>query len=223
MEQPCYKCGQAVEEGVPFCPHCSAPQIRVIIAESVSAPAIAGDIPAALPQSAALPAPQTVPIFALAMSWSETVKPCALAALVATLLMSVGLNPFVAMVAVGFLAVVFYRQRRPGTMIKAVTGARIGALSGLLWFAMSSLLEALVVLFLHRDSEIRKGLIAIIEQAASRTGDPQVLVALDRLKTPEGLQFLIIFGLVSGFVAAIVLAAIGGALGGTVLSRRGKT
>ena len=38
MEQPCYKCGQTVEEGIPFCPHCSAPQIRVVVAEPAPPP-----------------------------------------------------------------------------------------------------------------------------------------------------------------------------------------
>ena len=37
MEQPCYKCRQLVEEGRPFCPHCGAPQIRVLVAEPVAA------------------------------------------------------------------------------------------------------------------------------------------------------------------------------------------
>src|SRR5512146_1503001 len=37
MEHACHKCGAAVEDGVPFCPHCNAPQIRVM-ASAQSAP-----------------------------------------------------------------------------------------------------------------------------------------------------------------------------------------
>src|SRR5437660_9980738 len=33
MEHPCHKCGQAVEDGIPFCSHCGAPQIRVAVAD----------------------------------------------------------------------------------------------------------------------------------------------------------------------------------------------
>lgn len=161
-------------------------------------------------------------MLALPMTWSGALRPCALAALVATLLMSLGLNPFVAMISVGFLAVVFYRQRQPGSIIRPSAGARIGALSGLLWFAMSSILEALLVLFLHKGPEIRKGLMTVIEQAAARTSDPQTLAVFERLKTPDGLDFLMIFGLISGFFAAIILAAIGGALSGTIFGRRPK-
>jgi hypothetical protein len=222
MEQLCYKCGQAVEEGVAFCPHCSAPQIRVMIAEPLPSAATAGDISATQPGSANLPASQTVPVLALPMQWSQAVKPCALAALVASLLMSLGLNPFVAMLSVGFLAVVFYRQRQPGTAIKPGVGARLGALSGVLWFAISSILETLVVIFLHKAPEIRNELIAKIEQAASRTSDPQTLAVFDRLKTPGGLEFLMVFGLLFAFLASLVLAGLGGALGGTLFSRRDK-
>jgi hypothetical protein len=219
MEQPCYKCGQAVEEGIPFCPHCSAPQIRVVMPEPVPVPASSGAIAA---QSSALPASQTVPVLALPMQWSLAMKPCALAALVASLLMSLGLNPFVAMVSVGFLAVIFYRQFRPGTVVKASTGAGLGALSGLLWFAMSSILEALVVIVTHKGPDIRNELLAKIQQASTQTSDPQVQAMFERLKTPGGLEFLMLAGLVFAFFASIVMAAAGGALSGAIFNRRDR-
>ena len=97
-----------VEEGVAFCPQCSAPQIRVVIAEPVPAP-LAFAAATASQDSEVLPASQTVPVLALPMQWSEALRPCALAALVATLLMFLGLNPFVAMFSGGFLSVLCYR------------------------------------------------------------------------------------------------------------------
>src|ERR1700728_4999346 len=142
MEQLCYKCRQTVEEGVPFCPHCSAPQIRVVLAEPVT-PVAAAFSSAESQPSTVLPASQTLPVLALPMQWSQALKPCALAALVATLLMALGLNPFVAMLCVGFLAVVFYRQRRPEWRVKAASGARLGAISGILCFSFTSILIAL--------------------------------------------------------------------------------
>src|ERR1700726_4801865 len=137
MEQSCYKCRQAVEEGTAFCPHCSAPQIRVVIAEP-AAPLAYAAAGAESQDSTALPASQTVPVLALPMQWSQALRPCALAALVATLLMFLGLNPFVAMFSGGFLSVLFYRQRR-GSMVKAGSGARLGALSGILCFGIMAL------------------------------------------------------------------------------------
>jgi hypothetical protein len=220
MEQPCYKCGQTVEQGVPFCPHCSAPQIRVVIAEPAPPPLA---FAAASQDSVVLPASQTVPVLALPMQWSQALKPCALAALVASLLMSLGLNPFVAMFSVGFLAVVFYRQRRPEIMIKAATGAGLGALGGLLWFAMSSILEALIVIFLHKGPELRNALLTKIQEASAQTSDPQVLSVFDRLKSPGGLEFLMLTGVVFALLASIVLASLGGVLGGAILGRRNRS
>jgi len=222
MEQSCYKCRQAVEEGTAFCPHCSAPQIRVVIAEP-AAPLAYAAAGAESQDSTALPASQTVPVLALPMQWSQALRPCALAALVASLLMSLGLNPFVAMFSVGFLAVVFYRQSQRGIMIKTSSGAALGALGGLLWFAMSSIFEALVVIFLHKGPELRNELLAKIQQAASQTSDPQVVAVFERFKTQGGLEFLMLMGLVFAFLASIALGSLGGALGGAILGRRDRS
>jgi hypothetical protein len=221
MDQPCYKCGQTVEEGVPFCPHCSAPQIRVVIAEP--APPLAFASATTSQDAAVLPASQTVPVLALPMQWSQALKPCALAALVASLLMYLGLHPFVAMFIVGFLAVVFYRQRRPEIMIKAATGARLGVLSGLLWFAMSSILEALIVVFLHKGPEFRNALTEKLQQLSSQTSDPQLLAMFARFKTSGGFEFLMLMSLVFAFFASIVLGGLGGALGSAILGRRQRS
>jgi hypothetical protein len=137
--------------------------------------------------------------------------------------MSLGLNPFVAMFSVGFLAVVFDRQSQRGIMIKTSSGAALGALGGLLWFAMSSIFEALVVIFLHKGPELRNELLAKIQQAASQTSDPQVVAVFERFKSQGGLEFLMLMGLVFAFLASIVLGSLGGALGGAILGRRDRS
>lgn len=210
-----------MEQGIAFCPHCAAPQIRVVIAEPPTLPlAFAGAT--ATQDAAPLPASQTVPVLALPMQWSEAFRPCALAALLASLLMSLGLNPFVAMLSVGFLAVFFYRQRRREMAIKPGIGAGLGALAGLLWFAMSSILEALVVILLHKGPELSSKLIQALQQAAAQTNDPQVLSVFERLKSPGGLELLMLTGLIFAFLASIVLGGLGGLLGGVILGRRDK-
>ena len=135
------------------------------------------------------------------------------------LLMLLGLNPFVGMLCVGFLAVLFCRQGRPEASIRPATGARLGALSGLLCFAMASIVEALRALVLHNGAEIRQVLLTAINQAASRTSDPQTIAVFERFKSPEGLEFLMVFFLLFGLVAAVVLGATSGALGGVVLGQ----
>jgi len=220
MEQPCYKCGQPVEQGIAFCPHCGAPQIRVVLPEPLPL-AVAAD--GAEAGAATLPASHTVPVLAIPMRWSDALKPCALAALIATILMMLGLNPFVAMVCVGFLAVVFHRQKRPEVPVNATNGAGLGVLGGLLWFALSSIFGALVVIFLHQGGEIRTQLIQKIQQTAAQTQDVQVKAMFERLQSPDGLELLIVMGLILAFISSIVLAGFGGALGGIILGRRNRS
>ena len=212
-----------MEEGRPFCPHCRAPQIRVLIAEPDAATAaIRPDISAIPAATVGLPASQTVPVLAVPMQWSQALKPCTLAAVVTTLLMLVGLNPFVGMLMVGFLAVVFYRLGSPEAAIRPGAGARLGALSGLICFALASIVEAVAVLALHKGAEIRQALLTTINQAAARTSDPQALAMFERFKSPEGLEALMIFGILFGLIAGVMLAASTGALGGAVLRPRRK-
>lgn len=222
MEQPCYKCGQAVEEGVPFCPHCSAPQIRVVVTEPPASPALAatgmapvGDGTAVLPMaqaSAGLP-----------LRGAHILRPCALAAIVACVLVMLGLNPFVAMVGAGFLAVVFHRQRLPGTPSNAVAGAGIGALGGLMFFVFSAAFMALASAFPEFRAKFREQLIENAQKwAASRPAEPQIQAALDQLKTPEGFLMSMILAAFIFLIICPLIASLGGALAGAVFGRRSK-
>jgi hypothetical protein len=136
--------------------------------------------------------------------------------------MALGLHPFVAMFSVGFLAVVLYRQRQPEVELKGGMGARLGALSGLLWFAVTSILETTVVLALHKGPELRKQMTDAMDQAASRTTNPQALEMFSHLKAQGGLEFLMIAAILFSFVLAIVLGAMGGATAGMIFGRRNK-
>ena len=157
------------------------------------------------------------------MSWSHALRPCALAAMVAILLVGLGLYPVVAILAAGVLAVAFYHRRSAGTVIKAAIGARLGALTGLLCFAMSAILETLIVVVFHKGAELQKGMLQVIQQQASRTGDPQVLAIFAYLKTPPGLRMMMFSAVVFGFFASIILAALGGAVAGAFLGRRDRS
>ena len=223
MDQPCYKCGQAVEQGVPFCPHCSAPQIRVLIAEPTAALA-AFDTGASSQGSASLPASQTVPVLAVPMQWSQALKPCALAALVASLLMVLGLNPLVGALSAGFLAVVFYRQRQIGAVLKARAGARLGALSGVLCFGFTVLLVALAATVSDVRTKIQEPIVQNAQKwAASHPADPQIQAALEQMKTPGGLVLILFVLAIFLFVLSVACATLGGALGGAIFGRRDRT
>lgn len=222
MEQPCYKCGLAVEEGVPFCPHCSAPQIRVVLAEPVPS-ALALD--SSTPASVAVGLPEvTEGSLTLSVRGGYILRPCALAALVATVLFLLGLYVFVAMPSAGFLAVIFYRQRSQGAAIRAALGAKLGALSGVLFSAYIGILGMLASVVPEIRAKAREQLLENVQKwAAARPSDPQVQAALDLLKTPEGLITALIVGSIFFLVFAVVLSSVGGAFAGSIFGRRDKS
>jgi hypothetical protein len=227
MEQPCYKCGQVVEEGIPFCPHCGAPQIRVVVAEP--APALAGSGlvgpggEAALDQAAAPPG-QIIPGFDVPASWSQAVKPCALAALIAALAIVLRLMvPLIAALGAGFLAVVFYRRQNPQAAMRAASGARLGAIAGMFCSGLTAVLLALRVLILQEAGEVRNALVEAIQQTAARYSDPQFQASLDFLRSPTGLVFMLVMFLIFGFVVWLILGTLGGAVGGAILGRRDRS
>ena len=169
-----------------------------------------------------LPGSPNAPLAYLPTRWVGTLQPCALAALISVLLIALGLNPFVAMLGAGILAVIFSRRRSPEMVIKAGTGARLGAISGLFCFGMSAALEAIVVAVRHKGPEVRNAMLQVIQQAAAKSNDPQVTAALDYFKSSQGLAVMLLFALVSAFFASIILGSIGGALGGAFLGRRDR-
>lgn len=223
MEQPCYKCGQLVVEGRPFCPHCFAPQIRVLVAEPAAAPMAVAEMtnPAA---PASLSATDTVPVLAVPTGWSQAVKPCALAAVVASVLMALGLNVLVAMFSVGFLSVIFSRQRNPDTKLQAGAGFRLGALGGLFCCGITASLLALAAMVPASRAKLHQQILENAEKwAGSHPGDPQIQAALDQLKTPEGFVTMMIVAGIMLLVVSIVLGGLGGSLGAAILGRRQRT
>jgi len=128
----------------------------------------------------------------------------------------------VALLGAGLLAVTFSRRRNPEMAIKAGTGARLGAISGLFCFAMSATVEAIIVVVFHKGPEVRNAMLQVIQQAATKSNDPQVAAALEYFKSPPGMTVLLLFALVSAFFAAIILGSIGGALAGSFLGRSNR-
>lgn len=221
MEHSCHKCNQPVEDGIPFCSHCGAPQIRVAIPEPVLERAPAGDEALPAPQPLILQGSQGAALISVPMRWSQTLRPCALAALIAIGLTSLGLYPLVAIFGAGALAVPLYRRGSTAVM-KAAAGARLGALTGLICFAMSVILMSVAALVSHKGPEVRSTLLDLIKQAAAKTNDPQTLAMFDYFRTPSGLVVMMLMALVLTFFVMIVLASLGGALSGAFLGRRDR-
>jgi hypothetical protein len=222
MEHSCHKCGLAVEDGLAFCAHCAAPQIRVLLPEPVVANA-ASD-PDAYPADAIrLPRVDSTGGFSAPLRWKLALRPCAVAGLVASVSIALRLVFPVALLAAGLLAVGLYRRRIPGIPIKAGVGAQLGAVSGLICFGILGAFVSVALLTTDIGPKIREQVFEAMRQAAARSTDPQVQAAMETFKTPQGFVVFMAFALVFLFLLFVVLASIGGAVGAAVLSRRDKT
>jgi len=141
---------------------------------------------------------------------------------VAVVLMFLGLNPFVAALGAGFLAATFSQRRSPGTTIRPALAARLGALSGLLLFGLSTVLETLVVVVLHKGPEIRAEMMEKVQQASARYPGPQVEPFLQFVRSPGGFAFMMVASLVFGFLAFLILGGVGGAVSAAFKGKRNR-
>jgi hypothetical protein len=222
MDHPCYKCGHSIEDGKPFCQQCGAPQIRVPVSEP-SAESMPAGSASMLEQSRDLgPGPLGIPAGSLSVGWTHALKPCALAAAVAVVLQILGLNPFVGALAAGFLAAAFSRRRVSGTAIRAGAGARLGVLSGLLLFGMSTIPEMFAVAVLHKGAEMRSQMMEKLQQMATRYPGPEIQPFLDFVKSPDGFAIMMVASVIFALVAFVVLGGLGGALGAAFLGRNDR-
>lgn len=228
MDHSCYKCGHSVDDGKPFCAECGAPQIRVAMPE-VLAPVGVGNISSSeTPVLSLDPAHSSgslsIPAFSTKIEWPWALRACAVAALIAALVMAVGLIvPLLAGLGAGFLAVMFYHRRNPAWSVNARSGARLGAVCGLLFFAISAVIEAVAVALFHAGEQVRQKVLEALQQAAARATDPQVQSALESLKTPEGWAAMLILGLVFWCLLSVASGSLAGALTGAFLGRRNRS
>jgi hypothetical protein len=222
MDHSCHKCGHNVEDGKPFCSQCGAPQIRVMLPEAAPelTPAEVGATPG--PNPGVTPFFPPVPAAALPTGWSQTTRSCVLAAGIAVALAFVGLSPFVGAIGAGFMAVAFFRRRSLGTVVRTGAGARLGALSGLLFFSASTIIETLAVVFLHKGAEIRTQMMEKVQQAAARYPGPEVQPFLDFVKSPRGFAFMMVASLIFGCLAFVVLGSLGGSVGALFFGRNDR-
>ncbi len=105
-------------------------------------------------------------------------------------------------------------------MIRSGTGAKLGALSGLLFFGVSTILETLALAVLHKGPEVRSAMLDKVQQAAARYPSSEVQPFLDFVKSPDGFVIMMVASVIFGLVAFIVLGSCGGALGAALLGRR---
>lgn len=204
MDHPCEKCAHPVEDGIPFCPHCRAPQIRVVMIE-----------PEPLVGSMGEPEVTAAAFQPNSIQWALALPVCASAGILAGFLMALTGPAIPWMLAAGFLSVVFYRRRHPAVSPTARTGARLGGAAGVI--ALAVFFGAAVY-----NGFLRELLAQTVTFYGTMKADARFKAvaesSIESLKRPGGLGAWIFFmGLVM-----FIFFIIGGALAGAVLGRRDR-
>jgi hypothetical protein len=224
VEHPCYKCQTSIDEGLPFCPHCGAPQIRVTSPDEEPAqpPPVGPDAPQVTPGAAWAPSaayhPQVV-------QWEAAGKGAILSGLIAAVLTAV---PVVSvgcclwLLGAGALSVFLYQRRVPAALVTPAMGMRIGALSGVVGFVASTFW--MVFRFAKDNQEFRTALQEQMDKSIGSNPDPRaqdiMRQFMNNLNTPQGLATFFVLMLVVVAIAFVVFSAAGGALGAAMFARR---
>jgi hypothetical protein len=221
-----------VEDGVPFCGHCGAPQIRVTISseEAATEPLPPGAPGEAQPSAEPVP-PGSSPAFPPAQRPDRLDRRTVIfSALLAGFAAGLGtLIPFVpvitlSMVAAGGIAVTLYKRRMPYVSVPARRGFRIGSLAGLFGFLLNASTSVFGMLSEPNRAALRAAMHERLKEAMSVNSDPSAQQMLNRLgdmiSTPGGLAALFAFSLLMFGLVFIFLGGIGGAIGAALFGRK---
>ena len=115
-------------------------------------------------------------------------------------------------VAGGFFAVYLYR-RRTGQKVTVLAGARLGWISGIIVFAIVTVVLTLVMVMLSQPDFMQ----SMRDQMAkmSSVSQDELTKRIELLRTPSGLAL----GLLDAFLSYTLLTALGGAVGAKILNR----
>jgi hypothetical protein len=220
VDHPCYRCNGSVEEGIPFCPHCGAPQIRVVVEEgdepvtNAMPPGTPGELP-----PPAQPVYPSHPAWPPALNpdqinWRVARPPAALAGILAGILMQLPYFTLLSLVwlfAAGAYSATAYRKRT-GAHVGAKMGAKLGALSGFFTFIIVAIANTLkFVLF----PNIVRDQLKVAMDSSLKNADPQSAKLLEGLfqsfQTQAGMAVLLALSLGVALVLLLIVTSAGGA------------
>jgi zinc-ribbon domain len=210
MEQVCHRCGTALNESDPFCPHCGAPQLRYEAVEDAA--------PSANPS----PAQRLTARNLNGIAWHDAILAAALIAFPAGVLSSLlGLEAL--WVLAGGMAVISLYRRRTGTLPTSRIGWRIGALLGLFAAAIAAAVDGITLLLqryaFHQgaalDHHFREMGQQITDQLVRSNPDAATMLPgfLHFWLTPDGVAAMMLSNAAGLAVTMLLFAAAGGALG----------
>ncbi|MGA2991486.1 MAG: zinc-ribbon domain-containing protein [Candidatus Korobacteraceae bacterium] len=232
MEHACKKCGAMVEDGIPFCSRCGAPQVRVMIASDEAA---TEPLPPGNPDDAQPPAepvsPESAPTFPAAPRVDPMDRRAVIfSALLAGFTAGLGtLLPFLpviilSMVAAGGIAVTLYKRRVPYVSVPPKRGFRIGALAGLFGFVLNAGASVLGMLSDQNREALRAAMRERLKEAMAVNSDASAQQMLNRLgemiSTTGGLAALFAFSLLLFGLIFVLLGGLGGSIGAALFGKK---
>ena len=233
MDHPCHKCGHSVEDGKPFCAQCGAPQIRVAMPER-GRQSVAGNVSSNDPAIYSLAAirfsgaarPRRLEAFSGFPPGSSGRRPCGPARF-AALISGTGHGAWPDGSSAGRVGCRISGRHSlspPESGLecqRALRSATRRALRLSLLRDLGYFRDARGRRVSHRRA-VRQKMLEALQQAASRSNDPQVQAAFDRLKTPEGFAVMLVLAWWSYSWFPIAAGSIAGALTGAFLGRRNR-
>ena len=226
MEHLCYKCQTSIDETLPFCPHCGAPQIRVASPDddtSQSQPLSSEVTPQVVPPASWIPGAGVYHPYAI--QWELAWKGAFLSGLIAAVLTVapvISLGCCLWLLGAGALAVFLYQRRIPGAFVTPGMGMRIGAVTGAIGYVATTIWS--VFSFTTNSQKFRTALQEQMDKSVAANPDPRaqeiMRQLMNNLNTPQGLATFFVLLLVIMAIVFIVISAAGGALGASVFARR---
>lgn len=146
-----------------------------------------------------------------------------MAAIATAFLVAVVRHPLLVMLALpigGAFAVFLYSRSKWDPPVTMGIGARIGAVTGLLTFALYSVLLGTVLYF--QRGELYGMMKKELENAMARNPNPEAQQIVSQMMTPEGLAILLTVSAVFLLFMFLILCTVGGTIGGNYFKRAGN-
>ena len=203
-------CGAQLPPDSLFCHKCGKPQRDVMAPEPEPEPESEAEIAPPPPALVATAPPPS----ALNFHNLVAVRIAFIVAPLAFLLSWIPAVNLVLWIAAGFLAVFFHR-RRTGDLLNVRAGVRLGWITGVIMFAITTVIFTLTVVPVAASG----GIANLFRQQLKNPSDPNVQEALRMLETAPGMATILLVMLLMLFVFITLLSMAGGALGAKFVSR----
>jgi len=200
-------CGAQLPPDALFCHKCGKPQ-RDVIEPEPEIENVEFVLPVAPPAAPPPTAPQINFHNLVAVRIAFVVAP------IAFLLSWIPAANLILWIAGGFLAVFFHR-RRTGDLLNVRAGVRLGWVTGVIMFAITTVIFTLTVVPVAANG----GIANLFRQQLKNPSDPNVQEALRMLESAPGMVTVLLVMLFMLFVFITLLSMAGGALGAKFVSR----